>query len=135
MRKILLLAILLLLVSCSSEPVEYHIDPQPYLSVSNFLKTETIWFQMWKNTEERPVFYSLLPQNGQERWAVEDGATYNMAFRIVEDIVAIEDGSYMKRSEKVSESKEMEILIEHRINGISIYRDKDQYMYVTRYWD
>ena len=90
---------------------------------------------MWKTTEERPAFYFLLPQDGQERWKVDADTTYNLAFRIVEGPVATENGSYMERTERVLESKDIEILIEHRINGITIYRDGSQYMYVTRYWD
>ena len=134
MKRLLPIVLLFLLVSCSYEPSEFPVDPQPYLSVRS-LVNEDMWVRMWKDTEPCPAEFLFLQADAKKRWAVDEDAIYHVSVRIVDSYAAIENEGCIERIERISESKDLEILIEHRINSVIVYKDKDAYVYHCGFLD
>ena len=136
MKRILLaIALLVLLVSCSYEPEEYVVDPQPYISVRNAVNNEDMWIRIWKDGDACPNEFLFLKTDKQKRWAVDGDTIYHLSIRLVTEYSAIENEGRMERIERISESNDVEILTEHRINSLAIYKDKNGYVYSFGYFD
>lgn len=132
MKRILLFAILILLLSSCSQPEETTtVEITPYLSVYNSVTQGEMWVRLVEAESE----YYLAPLDNMKRWSVEMGETYHICIRIVEKVSAIENGDCMERIERIAEAKDIEVFMEHRGISISIFKDRGQYVYSLRTWD
>lgn len=131
MKRFLFLLILILLCSCTQPTEEEKYVPEPTIRVYNSV-TEG---EMWVRFNETELEYFLLPKDKGKEWVVSLDATYHISIRIVEKTVAEEVAGRMERIERIAESKDFEILTEHRSTSISIFKDRGTYIYSLRYFD
>ena len=125
------IALLLLLVSCACEPEESTVDLQPYLSVRNTIANGAVWVML---SETETEFY-LLPADSNRRWDVDEDGIYHVNIRISDTVSAVQNGDCMERIERISESRDIEIPIEHRITNLVIYKDGSGYVYSLGFFD
>ena len=136
MKKVFsLLPILLILVSCSGSPSPVPPETQSYVSVLNNQQYGDVWVQIWADTESRPLEYSLVLANKEIREPIEKGTRCHISIRIVAEIAAREENGEMEKIYRISESKDFEFVMEHRISSISIYKDNDGYLFVLKNTD
>lgn len=130
-RLLLAIALLLLLVSCTYEPEESTVDPRPYLSVRNVVGNGAVWVRLSETETE----FRLLPADSNRRWAVDEDGIYHVNIRISDTVSAVQNGDCMERIERISESRDIEIPIEHRITSLTIYKDGNGFVYSLGYLD
>lgn len=132
MKRFLFLLILILLCSCT-QPEQEHVETatQPQIYFYNAVHSCDVWVRL----EETETEYFLVPTDKQRRWDVEENCTYHISIRIVDNITAIQNGDCMERIERICESNDKEVLIDHKVVSITVYRDKGAFVYSHRTFD